>query len=81
MHIVFWDVWEGSTFSAWTVNVLFLLEDEKGSLLGIFICSTGIDDKRRRLRGFLTCMKSDTPLMLNTSYVPQHLLVMACVLR
>ncbi|XP_011330413.1 constitutive coactivator of PPAR-gamma-like protein 1 homolog isoform X2 [Ooceraea biroi] len=42
---------------------------------------TVIDDKRRRLRGFLTCMRSDTPLMLNTSYVPQHLLVMACVLR
>ncbi|XP_031778257.1 constitutive coactivator of PPAR-gamma-like protein 1 homolog isoform X1 [Nasonia vitripennis] len=42
---------------------------------------TGIDDKRRRLRGFLTCMRSDTPLMLNTAYVPQHLLVMACVLR
>ncbi|XP_011306830.1 constitutive coactivator of PPAR-gamma-like protein 1 homolog [Fopius arisanus] len=42
---------------------------------------TGIDDKRRRLRAFLTCMKSDTPLMLNISYVPQHLLVMACVLR
>ncbi|XP_058791366.1 constitutive coactivator of PPAR-gamma-like protein 1 homolog isoform X2 [Phymastichus coffea] len=42
---------------------------------------TGIDDKRRRLRGFLTCMKSDTALMLNTAYVPQHLLVMACVLR
>ncbi|XP_023290727.1 constitutive coactivator of PPAR-gamma-like protein 1 homolog isoform X2 [Orussus abietinus] len=42
---------------------------------------TGIDDKRRRLRGFLTCMRSDTPLMLNTSHVPQHLLVMACVLR
>ncbi|KAI4479427.1 PREDICTED: constitutive coactivator of PPAR-gamma-like protein 1 homolog isoform X1 [Polistes canadensis] len=42
---------------------------------------TGIDDKRRRLRGFLTCMRSDTPLMLNTSYVPQHFLVMACVLR
>ncbi|XP_015437521.1 PREDICTED: constitutive coactivator of PPAR-gamma-like protein 1 homolog isoform X1 [Dufourea novaeangliae] len=42
---------------------------------------TGIDDKRRRLRGFLTCMRSDTPLMLNTTYVPQHLLVMACVLR
>ena len=46
-----------------------------------FISSTGIDDKRRRLRGFLTCMRSDTPLMLNISYVPQHLLVMACVLR
>ncbi|XP_050453694.1 constitutive coactivator of PPAR-gamma-like protein 1 homolog isoform X1 [Cataglyphis hispanica] len=42
---------------------------------------TVIDDKRRRLRGFLTCMRSDTPLILNTSYVPQHLLVMACVLR
>ncbi|XP_043280498.1 constitutive coactivator of PPAR-gamma-like protein 1 homolog isoform X2 [Venturia canescens] len=42
---------------------------------------TVIDDKRRRLRGFLTCMRSDTPLMLNISYVPQHLLVMACVLR
>ncbi|XP_029668535.1 constitutive coactivator of PPAR-gamma-like protein 1 homolog [Formica exsecta] len=41
---------------------------------------TVIDDKRRRLRGFLTCMRSDTPLILNTSYVPQHLLVMACVL-
>lgn len=42
---------------------------------------TVIDDKRRRLRAFVTCMMSDTPLMLNTSYVPQQLLVMACVLR
>lgn len=40
-----------------------------------------VDDKRRRLRAFLTCMRSDTPLMLNTAYVPQHLLIMACVLR
>ncbi|XP_069703261.1 constitutive coactivator of PPAR-gamma-like protein 1 homolog isoform X1 [Periplaneta americana] len=40
-----------------------------------------IDDKRRRLRAFLTCMRSDTPLMLNPAYVPQHLLVMASVLR
>ncbi|XP_063230763.1 constitutive coactivator of PPAR-gamma-like protein 1 homolog isoform X2 [Bacillus rossius redtenbacheri] len=40
-----------------------------------------IDDKRRRLRAFLTCMRSDTPLMLNPAYVPQHLLVMATVLR
>jgi hypothetical protein len=24
---------------------------------------------------------SDTPLMLNTSHVPQHLLLMCCVLR
>ncbi|WAR26221.1 F120A-like protein [Mya arenaria] len=39
------------------------------------------DDKTRRLRAFLTCMHSDTPLMLNTNYVPQHLLVLCCVLR
>ncbi|XP_044007486.1 constitutive coactivator of PPAR-gamma-like protein 1 homolog isoform X2 [Aphidius gifuensis] len=42
---------------------------------------SSIDDKRRRLRGFLTCMRSDTPLILNVSHVPQHLLIMACVLR
>ncbi|XP_071442772.1 constitutive coactivator of PPAR-gamma-like protein 1 homolog [Hetaerina americana] len=42
---------------------------------------SAIDDKRRRLRAFLTCMRSDTPLMLNPAYVPQHLLVIACVLR
>ncbi|XP_012938515.1 constitutive coactivator of PPAR-gamma-like protein 1 isoform X1 [Aplysia californica] len=38
-------------------------------------------DKDRRLRAFLTIMMSDTSLMLNTNYVPQHLLVMCCVLR
>ncbi|XP_046665450.1 constitutive coactivator of PPAR-gamma-like protein 1 isoform X2 [Homalodisca vitripennis] len=42
---------------------------------------TTIDDKRRRLRAFLTCMRSDTALMLNPDYVPQHLLIMATVLR
>jgi hypothetical protein len=42
---------------------------------------SALDDKRRRLRAFLTCMRSDTPLMLNPAYVPQHLLVMASVLR
>ncbi|KAK3851415.1 hypothetical protein Pcinc_041934 [Petrolisthes cinctipes] len=40
-----------------------------------------VDDKKRRLRAFLSCMKSDTPLMLHTSHVPQHLLIMATVLR
>uniref|UniRef100_T1INJ6 Constitutive coactivator of PPAR-gamma-like protein 1 n=1 Tax=Strigamia maritima TaxID=126957 RepID=T1INJ6_STRMM len=40
-----------------------------------------LDDKKRRLRAFLTCLSSDTPLMLNTTYVPQHLLIMCCVLR
>ncbi|KAK3608099.1 hypothetical protein CHS0354_004756 [Potamilus streckersoni] len=39
------------------------------------------DDKTRRLRAFLTCLQSDTPLMLNTQYVPQHLLILCCVLR
>lgn len=41
----------------------------------------GLDDKRRRMRALLSCLNSDTPLILNTSYVPQHMLVMACVLR
>ncbi|XP_076310626.1 constitutive coactivator of PPAR-gamma-like protein 1 homolog isoform X2 [Tachypleus tridentatus] len=39
------------------------------------------DEKKRRMRAFLTCMRSDFPLMLNTSYVPQHMLIMCCVLR
>ncbi|XP_045164687.2 constitutive coactivator of PPAR-gamma-like protein 1 homolog isoform X2 [Mercenaria mercenaria] len=39
------------------------------------------EDKTRRLRAFLTVMHSDTPLMLNTNYVPQHLLILSCVLR
>lgn len=42
---------------------------------------TAQDDKCRRMRAFLSCMRSDTPLMLNTSYVPQHLLILATVLR
>lgn len=39
------------------------------------------EDKQRRMKAFLTVMRSDTPLMMNRSYVPQHMLVMACVLR
>jgi hypothetical protein len=42
---------------------------------------TTYDDKHRRMRAFLTVMRSDTPLMLNRSYVPQHMLVLGCVLR
>ncbi|KAK3691038.1 hypothetical protein RRG08_049343 [Elysia crispata] len=38
-------------------------------------------DKDRRIRAFLTMMWSDTNLMMNTNYVPQHLLVMCSVLR
>ncbi|XP_044271706.1 constitutive coactivator of PPAR-gamma-like protein 1 isoform X2 [Tribolium madens] len=40
-----------------------------------------LDDKRRRMRALLSCLNSDTPLILNTGYVPQHMLIMACVLR
>lgn len=39
------------------------------------------EDKQRRMKAFLTVMRSDTPLMMNRSYVPQHMLVMASVLR
>lgn len=39
------------------------------------------EDKQRRMKAFLTVMRSDAPLMLNRNYVPHHLLVLACVLR
>jgi len=42
---------------------------------------TSLDDKKRRLRAFLSCLHADTALMLNPDYVPQHLLIFACVLR
>ncbi|XP_039631304.1 constitutive coactivator of PPAR-gamma-like protein 2 [Polypterus senegalus] len=40
-----------------------------------------VEDKNRRMRAFLACLKSDTPGMLNPSNVPTHLLLMCCVLR
>uniref|UniRef100_A0A673V8P7 Family with sequence similarity 120C n=1 Tax=Suricata suricatta TaxID=37032 RepID=A0A673V8P7_SURSU len=40
-----------------------------------------VEDKNRRMRAFLACMKSDTPSMLNPANVPAHLLLMCCVLR
>lgn len=42
---------------------------------------TIFDDKQRRMRAFLSVMRSDSPLMLNRGYVPQHMLALACVLR
>ena len=40
------------------------------------------EDKDKRINAFLACMRCyDTPLMLNTSHVPPHLLIMCCVLR
>jgi len=43
--------------------------------------ATGVEDKQRRLRAFLSVMGADNPLMLQTAHVPQHLLLMATVLR
>ncbi|XP_069039616.1 constitutive coactivator of PPAR-gamma-like protein 2 [Lepisosteus oculatus] len=40
-----------------------------------------VEDKNRRMRAFLACMRSDTPGMLNPANVPTHLLLMCCVLR
>lgn len=51
------------------------------TLVPPFHARSVVDDKKRRLRAFLSCMRSDTPLMLHTSHVPQHLLIMATVLR
>lgn len=42
---------------------------------------TIFEDKQRRMKAFLSVMRSDSPLMLNRGYVPQHMLAMACVLR
>ncbi|KAK0141293.1 Constitutive coactivator of PPAR-gamma-like protein 1 [Merluccius polli] len=39
------------------------------------------EDKNRRMRAFLACMRSDTPAMLSPTHVPAHLLVLCCVLR
>lgn len=65
-------------FLSVTLVCFYLLELTS---LALSSSRSAIDDKRRRLRAFLTCMRSDTPLMLNPAYVPQHLLVMASVLR
>ena len=44
-----------------------------------FGCSK--DDSKRRIRAFLSCLRSDSPLMLQPSYVPQRILMLATVLR
>ncbi|KAM8931129.1 constitutive coactivator of PPAR-gamma-like protein 1 isoform 2-T2 [Pelodytes ibericus] len=40
-----------------------------------------VEDKNRRMRAYLACMRSDTPAMLNPAQVPTHLMVLCCVLR
>uniref|UniRef100_A0A4W4EKR1 Family with sequence similarity 120C n=1 Tax=Electrophorus electricus TaxID=8005 RepID=A0A4W4EKR1_ELEEL len=39
------------------------------------------EDRSRRTRAFLACMRSDCPALLNPACVPSHLLLMCCVLR
>ncbi len=39
------------------------------------------EDNTTRMKAFLTCMKSDTSNIPNTIMVPQHLLLLCCVLR
>lgn len=40
------------------------------------------DDKQKRLRAFFSCLRSDdSPPLVQQGNVPQHLLLMACVLR
>ncbi|KAH1188016.1 hypothetical protein KIL84_012404 [Mauremys mutica] len=40
-----------------------------------------VEDKNRRMRAFLACLRADTPGMLNPASVPTHLLLLCCVLR
>ncbi|XP_039264685.2 constitutive coactivator of PPAR-gamma-like protein 1 homolog [Styela clava] len=39
------------------------------------------EDKNRRMRAFLSCVRCDTPSMLNQNFVPRHALFMCCILR
>ncbi len=41
-----------------------------------------LEDKQKRLRAFLSCMRCDNcPPLLSSSSVPQHMILLACVLR
>ncbi|GBN52167.1 Constitutive coactivator of PPAR-gamma-like protein 2 [Araneus ventricosus] len=42
---------------------------------------SGPDDNKKRLQAFLTIMRSNTPLMCDPLFVPQHLIILCCVLR
>ena len=43
---------------------------------------TSVEDKQKRLRAFLACLRcDDCPLLLHQAHVPQHMLILACVLR
>ncbi|XP_035211458.1 constitutive coactivator of PPAR-gamma-like protein 1 homolog, partial [Stegodyphus dumicola] len=42
---------------------------------------SGPDDNKKRLQAFLTCMRSNTPLMCDPMFVPRHLILLCCVVR
>ncbi|PRD23094.1 UNVERIFIED_CONTAM: Constitutive coactivator of PPAR-gamma-like protein 1 [Trichonephila clavipes] len=42
---------------------------------------SGPDDNKKRLQAFLTCMRSNNPIMCDPLYVPQHFIILCCVLR
>lgn len=75
-----WVVRRGSSRQSAEVTVAKPVEWKTPSIERMWL-GKNADDKNRRLRAFLTTMHSDTPLILNTQYVPQHLLLMCCVLR
>lgn len=43
--------------------------------------TSGPDANKKRLQAFLTCMRSNTPLMYDPMFVPQHFIMLCCVLR
>nr|KAG5700848.1 hypothetical protein BaRGS_024234 [Batillaria attramentaria] len=75
-----WVVRRGGMRPSYEVTVAKPVEWKTPSIERMWL-GKNADDKNRRLRAFLTIMHSDTPLLLNTQYVPQHLLLMCCVLR
>lgn len=42
---------------------------------------SGPEDNKKRLQAFLTCMRSNSPQMFDPLFVPQHLILLCCVLR
>ena len=75
-----WTLRRGTTRPTFEVTVAKPVDWKTPSIERMWL-GKNADDKNRRLRAFLTIMHSDSPLILNTQYVPQHLLLMACVLR
>uniref|UniRef100_UPI00358EB7C7 constitutive coactivator of PPAR-gamma-like protein 1 isoform X3 n=1 Tax=Myxine glutinosa TaxID=7769 RepID=UPI00358EB7C7 len=61
---------EALTFREWTCPTLRRLWLGKA-----------MEDKNRRMRAFLACLRSDTPGMVNPAAVPTQHLVLCCVLR